>query len=45
MGTIYRFGTDMIDDNDVKIDKHSLTIAGLNEAVDLELNNPFDDMV
>lgn len=45
METIYRFGTDMISDADVKIDKQSLKIGGLNEAVDLELANPFEDMV
>ena len=45
MATIYRFGTDMIDDDDVTIDKHSLRIAGLDEAVDLELDNPYEDMV
>ena len=45
MGTIYKFGTDMIEDADVKIDKHCLTISSLKEPVDLELSNPYEDMV
>ncbi|MGR8949169.1 MAG: beta-ketoacyl synthase [Gammaproteobacteria bacterium] len=45
MDTIYQFGTGMIDDEDVKIDERRLSIAGFDESVNLDLDNPFNDMV
>ena len=45
METVYKFGAGMIDDDDVNIDGHRLSIAGFSESVDLDLDNPFNDMV
>jgi len=45
MEPIYKFGTGMINDDDVVIDNQSIKIAGLDHAIDLVLENPFEDMV
>lgn len=45
MEPIYKFGTGMIEDSDVSISDVSLKISGLEQAVDLALENPFKDMV
>ena len=45
MQTVYKFGAGMINDEDVTINEHRLSIAGFEESVDLDLENPFNDMV
>jgi acetoacetyl-[acyl-carrier protein] synthase len=42
---IYRFGQGMIDEGGIVMDQESMTIPGFSHAIDLTLDNPFDDMV
>lgn len=41
---IYRFGEGMIADEDIRIDRETLTISGLGNSIDLPSENPFSDM-
>ena len=41
---IYRFGEGMIPDEDIKMDRHSLTIKGLANAIELPQTNHYADM-
>lgn len=42
---IYRFGTDMIEENDIVITKESLSIPNFELGIELPSKNPFDDMI
>lgn len=41
---IYRFGEGMIADEDIKIDRETLTIHGLDNPIELPTENPYSDM-
>lgn len=45
MQTIYRFGDDLLDENQIEIDAHRLRLPGIANAVDLDLPNRYEDMV
>lgn len=45
MPTIYRFGQDLVDENEIAIDAHRLRLPGIPNAVDLDLPNRYEDMV
>jgi acetoacetyl-[acyl-carrier protein] synthase len=45
MKPIYRFGEQMIDEQQIEISVDELRLPGFAQAVDLKLQNPFDDMV
>lgn len=44
LGVIYRFGEDMIDDNELLISPRELVVPGFGKAIDLDMANPFADM-
>jgi 3-oxoacyl-(acyl-carrier-protein) synthase len=41
---IYRFGEGMIEDEDIAIDRHNVTITGLANAIELPQKNHYGDM-
>ncbi|MGH8595530.1 MAG: beta-ketoacyl synthase [Gammaproteobacteria bacterium] len=41
---IYRFGEDMVDETQIEIDRESLRLPGIANAVDLKLPNRYPDM-
>ena len=43
--TIYRFGKHLINENDIGIDAKQIKLPELDKAIDLELENPFKDMI
>ena len=45
MQPIYRFGDDLINEEDIKLDGHHLTLPGMPNAVNLDLPNRYPDMV
>ncbi len=45
MKPIYRFGEAMIDEKEIEINSTELRLPGIARSVDLDLKNPFDDMV
>ncbi len=45
MQPIYRFGDALIDENEIEVDAHSIRLPGFRHAIDLDLDNPYDDMV
>lgn len=45
MQPIYRFGDDLMDENQIRIDAHSLRLPGIVNAVNLDLPNRYPDMV
>lgn len=45
MQPIYRFGEDMIDEDKIEISAKELRLPGYAQAVELDLKNPFEDMV
>jgi len=45
MQPIYRFGDDLMDENGIVIDGHSIQLPGIANAVDLDLPNRYPDMV
>ncbi len=42
---IYNFGENIVDEYEIDIDANKLTLPGFDNAVDLNIENPFDDMV
>lgn len=42
--TIYRFGENMIDENEIGLDDKELRIPGYSKAIPLKVDNPYDDM-
>lgn len=45
MQTVYRFGDDLVDEDQIEIDAHHLRLPGIPNAVDLDLPNRYEDMV
>ncbi len=45
MQTIYRFGDDLVDENQIAIDAHRLQLPGIANAINLDLPNRYEDMV
>ncbi len=45
MKPIYRFGEDMIDEEKIEIGAKELRLPGYAHAIDLDMTNPFEDMV
>lgn len=44
MQTIYRFGDDLVDENAIEIDAHSVRLPGIPNEVNLDLPNRYEDM-
>ncbi len=44
MSTVYEFGNHIVDEDAINISDRSLSIPGFEQAVDLELENPYGDM-
>ena len=45
MQPIYRFGDDLINEDEIVLDAHHLALPGMAQAVDLDLPNRYPDMV
>jgi len=45
LNVIYNFGEGIIDDHQIEINADSLTLPGRKNSVNLDLDNPFSDMV
>ncbi len=45
LNTIYKFGENMIDEADIIVTKDSVKMPGFAQEVDLQLENPYTDMV
>ncbi len=43
--TIYKFGEHLIDDDGITLSENSIEIAGFKESINLDLVNPYSDMV
>jgi len=43
--TIYRFGQDLIDENDIVMSKSEIQVPGFANSIDLSMVNRFEDMV
>lgn len=44
LNVVYKFGENMIDENQIELDSTQIKIPGFDQSVDLDLKNPFDDM-
>ncbi|MGQ9427385.1 beta-ketoacyl synthase [Gilvimarinus sp. F26214L] len=44
LSTIYRFGEGMIDENAIELSDRELRVPGFAKPVDLDLDNPYEDM-
>ncbi|MGH1486509.1 MAG: beta-ketoacyl synthase [Cellvibrionaceae bacterium] len=42
---IYRFGQNMLDEQDVEIDEHKISVPGYGESIDLTKENLYKDMI
>ncbi|MGH1541633.1 MAG: beta-ketoacyl synthase [Arenicella sp.] len=42
--TIYKFGENLVDENDIELDQQTLSVPGYQETIDLNLSNPYQDM-
>jgi acetoacetyl-[acyl-carrier protein] synthase len=45
LGSIYKFGENMIDEKQIELDGQQLTVPGFSHRIPLNPDNPFDDMV
>ena len=45
MPAIYRFGEQPLGDSDIKVSSQEVTIDGFDNTVDLEIENPYSDMI
>ena len=43
--TIYHFGQDLIEDDDIQMTDQEIRIAGFANPIDLRMKNPFEDMI
>ncbi|MBL4681084.1 MAG: beta-ketoacyl synthase [Pseudomonadales bacterium] len=41
---IYKFGVGVVDGKELKIDSDKITIPGLRQSINLQVDNPYDDM-
>ena len=45
MKPIYRFGDAVIDEDEIAIDEHAISLPGFERPVNLALENKYQDMV